>query len=120
MKVRSLSRVRLLATPCTAAHQAPPSMGFSPDSQTPAKRAFKGSIKESSSQTGPTNQAPNLGLQRHLLFTLGRAPNSHLAFPRHGRPSATEVWAGRHHCHLVSKPSTMTALPCCSLWQRIY
>ena len=29
VKVKSLSRVRLLATPCTAAFQAPPSMGFS-------------------------------------------------------------------------------------------
>ena len=29
VKVKSLGRVRLLATPWTAAHQAPPSMGFS-------------------------------------------------------------------------------------------
>ena len=29
VKVKSLSRARLLATPWTAAHQAPPSMGFS-------------------------------------------------------------------------------------------
>ena len=29
MKVKWLSHVRLLATPWTAAHQAPPSMGFS-------------------------------------------------------------------------------------------
>ena len=29
MKVKLLSRVRLFATPWTAAHQAPPSMGFS-------------------------------------------------------------------------------------------
>ena len=29
MKVNSLSRVRLLATPWTLAYQAPPSMGFS-------------------------------------------------------------------------------------------
>ena len=29
LKVKSLSHVRLLATPWTAAHQAPPSMGFS-------------------------------------------------------------------------------------------
>ena len=29
MKVKSLSRVRLLATPWTAVYQAPPSMGFS-------------------------------------------------------------------------------------------
>ena len=29
MKVKLLSRVRLLATPWTVAHQAPPSMGFS-------------------------------------------------------------------------------------------
>ena len=28
MKVKSLSRVQLLATPWTAAYQAPPSMGF--------------------------------------------------------------------------------------------
>ena len=29
MKVKSLSHVQLLATPWTAAYQAPPSMGFS-------------------------------------------------------------------------------------------
>ena len=29
VKVKSLSRVRLFATPGTVAHQAPPSMGFS-------------------------------------------------------------------------------------------
>ena len=29
MKVKSLSRIRLLETPWTAAYQAPPSMGFS-------------------------------------------------------------------------------------------
>ena len=29
MKVKSLSGVRLFATPCTAAYQAPPSTGFS-------------------------------------------------------------------------------------------
>ena len=29
LKVKSLSRVRLFATPWTIAHQAPPSMGFS-------------------------------------------------------------------------------------------
>ena len=29
MKVKSLSRAQLLATPWIAAHQAPPSMGFS-------------------------------------------------------------------------------------------
>ena len=29
VKVKSLRRVRLLVTPCTVAHQAPPSMGFS-------------------------------------------------------------------------------------------
>ena len=32
VKVKSLSRVRLLATPWTVAHQAPPSMGFATQS----------------------------------------------------------------------------------------
>ena len=29
LKVKSLSRVQLFATPCTVAYQVPPSMGFS-------------------------------------------------------------------------------------------
>ena len=35
MKVKSLSRVQLLATPWTAAYQAPPSMGFSRQEYSP-------------------------------------------------------------------------------------
>ena len=40
MKVKSLSRVRVVATPWTAAHQAPPSMGFSGKSTGVGRSAF--------------------------------------------------------------------------------
>ena len=43
MKVKSLSRVRLLATPWTAAYQAPPSMGFSRQEYWWGATAFSGS-----------------------------------------------------------------------------
>ena len=47
VKMKSLSRVRLLATPWTAAYQAPPSMGFSRQEYwsgvpLPSPRVFKG------------------------------------------------------------------------------
>ena len=47
-KVKLLSRVRLLATPWTAAHQAPPSMGFSRQecwSGVPLPSPFRSSLK---------------------------------------------------------------------------
>ena len=47
--MKSLSRVRLLETPWTAAHQAPPSMGFSRQeywSGVPLSRVLKILIKE--------------------------------------------------------------------------
>ena len=40
--MKSLSRVRLLATPWTAAYQAPPSMGFSSKSLEVGAIAFSG------------------------------------------------------------------------------
>ena len=59
VKVKSLSRVRLLATPWTAAYQAPPSMGFSRreywsgvPSPSPAAGASRSLLK--SSFSGPT------------------------------------------------------------------
>ena len=41
-EVKSLSRVQLLATPWTAAHQAPPSMGFSRQEHWSGATAFSG------------------------------------------------------------------------------
>ena len=53
MKVKSLSHVQLLATPWTAAHQAPPSMGVS------RQECWSGSLVPSlKGSTGATN--PNL------------------------------------------------------------
>ena len=57
VKVKSLSRVRLVATPWTAAYQAPPSMGFSRQEYwsgvplpSPKKRALGGSIEKGEQQ----------------------------------------------------------------------
>ena len=51
MKVKSLSRVRLSATPWTAAHQAPPFMGFSRQeywSGVPLSSPFRGTKGDNS------------------------------------------------------------------------
>ena len=45
VKVKSLSRVRLLATPWTAAYQAPPSMGFSRQVYWSGAIAFSGTVR---------------------------------------------------------------------------
>ena len=71
-KVKSLSCVRLLATPWTAAHQAPPSMGFSRQeywsgvplpSLTPHKNGFCGGSdgKESAYNVGDAGSIPGSG-----------------------------------------------------------
>ena len=55
VKVKSLSRVRLLATPWTAAYQAPPSMGFS------RQEYWSGS------QCPSPGDLPNAGMNQGLL-----------------------------------------------------
>ena len=55
VKVKSLSRVRLLSTPWTAAYQAPPSMGFS-------RREYW-----SGSQYPSPGDLPNAGMNQGLL-----------------------------------------------------
>ena len=53
VKVKSLSRVRLFATPRTAAHQAPPSMGFSGKSTGVGGIGYT-TINKIDNQQGPT------------------------------------------------------------------
>ena len=64
MKVKSLSHVQLVATPWTAAHQAPPSMGFSRQEYWSAKKlmllncgAGEDSCKSLRLQGDPTSQS---------------------------------------------------------------
>ena len=54
VKVKSLSGVQLLATPWTAAYQAPPSMGFS------RQKYWSGVPLPSPSQEGSPHQIPDL------------------------------------------------------------
>ena len=56
MKVKSLSRVRLLATPWTAAYQAPPSMGFARQEYSAAAAAK--SLQLSPPLCDPTDGSP--------------------------------------------------------------
>ena len=57
MKVKSLSRVQLVATPWTAAYQAPPSMGFSRQEYwsglpLPSPRECAAAVKDARQQGG--------------------------------------------------------------------
>ena len=65
VKVKSLSRVRLLATPWTAAYQAPPSMGFSRQEYrsgvplpSPSSDSYKGTNPIHEGPTPMTSCAP--------------------------------------------------------------
>ena len=58
MKVKSLSRVWLLVTPLTAAHQAPPSMGFS-------RQEYWSGVPLPSPNGGQTKQNGHQKSQKH-------------------------------------------------------
>ena len=76
VKVKSLSRVRLLATPWTAAHQAPPSMGFS-------RQEYWSGVPLPSPQEawGTSKTMRLLGHIHFLIFSLSQAT----AFRWHSR-----------------------------------
>ena len=57
VKVKSLSLVRLLATPWTAAHQAPPSMGFSRQEYWSGLPLGKPNLSETKKDQNQRNQA---------------------------------------------------------------
>ena len=78
VKVKSLSRIQLLATPWTAAYQAPPSMGFSRQeywSRVPLPSPFwtllytrypNGDTKKNKMISLLSNCSPTFGKYRHL------------------------------------------------------
>ena len=63
MKVKSRSRVRLLAIPWTAAHQAPPSMGF-------ARQEYWSGVPLPSPEDG-LGACPIVGLGKLSGFSIG-------------------------------------------------
>ena len=65
VKVKSLSRVWLLATPRTAAHQAPPSMGFS------SQEYWSGVPLTSTRQGWEYSKTPVLFV-RHQIISMGK------------------------------------------------
>ena len=69
VKVKSLSPVRLLATPWTAAYQAPPSMGFSRQeywSGVPLLGSYLGEIRAGICQARKVNKNMAKGIKKHL------------------------------------------------------
>ena len=81
VKVKSLSRVRLLVTPWIAAYQAPPSMGFSKQDWTSCKKTenFVLQIRNKTLTTcswhytvdpNPCNQVGKKGYKRHLYLKI--------------------------------------------------
>ena len=80
VKVKSLSRVRLLATPWTAAYQAPPSMGFSRQeywSGVPFTPVFLGFFPCGSTGKESACNAADLS----LIPGLGRSPGEGKGYP---------------------------------------
>ena len=65
LKVKSLSRVRLLATPWTAAYQAPPSMGFS-------RQEYWSGVPLPSPAHSPEGVVMNIALSVHVTDFLKR------------------------------------------------
>ena len=78
LKVKSLSRVRLLVTPWTAAHQAPPSMGFS-------RQEYWSGVSLPSPRAEPSWPAPS-------------SDPDDLSFNWHGCPPRRLSWA----CWLIT------------------
>ena len=82
VKVKSLSRVRLFTTPWTAAHQAPPSMGFS-------RQEYWSGVPSPSLSYQPSNMQIPLLIQAPFLvlpfisksnLELNNYPDSHILF----------------------------------------
>ena len=93
VKVKSLSHVRLLATPWTAAHQAPPSMGFS------RQEYWSGpaSLSITNSRSSPKLTSIELVMpSSHLILCCppsppGPNPSQHQSFPM----SQLFAWGGQ-------------------------
>ena len=80
VKVKSLSRVRLLATPWTAAYQAPPSMGFSRQeywSGVPLPSQTKVLMKHKRQHTHTHIHTHTQGIAFHVLPPLNTLDASH-------------------------------------------
>ena len=75
VKVKSLSRVRLLATPWTAAHQAPPSMGFS------RQEYWSGvPLPSPTNESRPSNFSTSFPILLSFAILIGRKIISHFGF----------------------------------------
>ena len=97
VKVKSLSCVRLLATPWTAAYQAPPSMRFS------RQQYWNGAIAFSISTSNNYNNGENLVSTFHVL----RAVLS-ILHELFGLLLRTTVWVGSyHHPHFTDEETEM-------------
>ena len=98
VKVRSLSRIRLLATPWTAAYQAPPSMGFSRQEYwsglpLPSPMTNLDGILKSSAITLPTK----VHIVKALVFPLVMygCKSWIITKAEHWRIDALELWCWR-------------------------
>ena len=104
VKVKSLSHVRLLATPWTAAHQAPPSMGFPrqefwsglplPSPPVGANQVQIASFISTEEAQGPWKRY--LGSLSSLEITTGTASNLTFRTPW--------LWSSILHCFLIVYP----------------
>ena len=110
VKVKSLSRVRLLATPWTAAYQAPPSVGFSRQEYwsgvpLPSPRAavtnycILGGLRKSRNLVYPSSG----GLKSETEVSSGLVPPGRSGGGSRPRPSPASGAGGHSSTHLVSQ-----------------
>ena len=85
MKGKSLSRVLLLVTPWTAAHQAPPSMGFSRQenwNRVPLSSPLESHIRDKYFLGGPVGKESFCNVRDlGLIPGLGQSPGEGLGYP---------------------------------------
>ena len=95
VKVKSLSRVRLFATPWTAAYQAPPSMGFSRQQYFSPLVAPKCLLQTQERPSRNVNSMSSMGKQRHQEAKRF-GPRSQAIFPGRSNdkepPATQETW----------------------------
>ena len=105
VKVKSLSRVWLLATPWTAAHQAPPSMGLS-------RQQYWSGVPLSSPIFFPTSFQRQRAVFLGAWCPLPAFRSCFVEFTQRGNGLLMNLWGRKWSPHPIPPPSSLCLLKC--------